>query len=158
MTLQRRVGFTEPIQLSVENLPPGITASESAILSSTGITQGYITLTAAPDAELTHRVVQVVGSVTTAAGNKYYRAATPVEVYRIQNNDQTVQRKNVIVSVTETAPFILSTMLGEGEDSEISMESLEVVVTPDGPIASDVCLILVQQKTPSNPDSDNQQL
>lgn len=134
VTLQRRVGFTEPIQLTIGNLPPGITASESAILSSTGITQGYITLTAAPDAELTHRVVQVVGSVTTAAGNKYYRTATPIEVYRIQNSAQTVQRKNVVVSVTETAPFIISTMLGEGGDSGISMEPLEVVVTPDGPI------------------------
>ena len=134
VTLQRRVGFTEPIQLSVENLPPGITASEGAILSSTGVTQGYITLTAVPDAELTHRVVQVVGSVTTAAGNEYHRAATPVEVYRIQNNDQTVQRKNVVVSVTETAPIVLSAMLDEGEDSRISAQPLEVVVTPDGPI------------------------
>ena len=134
VTLLRRVGFTEPIQLSVENLPAGITASEGAILSSTGVTQGYITLTAAPDAELTHRVVQVVGSVTTTAGNKYQRAATPVEVYRIQNNDQTVQRKNVVVSVTETAPVILSTMLGEGEDPGISVEPLEIVVTPDRPV------------------------
>ena len=134
VTLQRRVGFTEPIQLSVENLPVGITASEGAILSSTGVTEGYITLTAATDAELTHRIVQVIGSVTTAAGNEYHRAATPVEVYRIQNNDQTVQRKNVVVSVTETAPVILSTMLGKGEASEISVEPLEVVVTPDKPV------------------------
>ena len=66
---------------------------------------GYITLTAAPDAELEPRVVQVVGSVTTATGNEYRRAATPVEVYRIQNNDQTVQRRNVVVSVTETALY-----------------------------------------------------
>ena len=120
--LQRRVGFTEPIRLSVENLPPDITASESAILSGTGVTQGYITLTAAPDAELTHRVVQVVGAVTTATGNEYRRAAMPVEVYRIQNNDQTVQRKNVVVSVTETASIIVST------------ELKEIVVTPDTPI------------------------
>ena len=120
--LQRRVGFTEPIRLSVENLPPDITASQSAILSGTGVTQGYITLTATPDAELTHRVVQVVGAVTTATGNEYRRAATPVEVYRIQNNDQTVQRKNVVVSVTETASIIVSTGLEE------------IVVTPDTPI------------------------
>lgn len=120
--LQRRVGFTEPIRLSVENLPPDITASQSAILSGTGVTQGYITLTATPDAELTHRVVQVVGAVTTATGNEYRRAATPVEVYRIQNNDQTVQRKNVVVSVTETAAIIVSTGLEE------------IVVTPDTPI------------------------
>ena len=134
VTLQRRVGFTEPIQLAVENLPPGITASEGAILSSTGVTQGYITLTAAPDAELTHRVVQIVGSVTTTAGNEYQRAAMPVEVYRIQNNDQTVQRKNVVVSITETAPIILSTTLGKDGNSEVSTEPLEVVVTPDGSI------------------------
>ena len=134
VTLQRRVGFTEPIQLAVENLPPGITASEGAILSSTGVTEGYITLTAAPDAELTHRVVQVVGSVTTTAGNEYQRAAMPVEVYRIQNNDQTVQRKNVVVSITETAPIILSTTLGKDGNSEVSTEPLEVVVTPDGSI------------------------
>ena len=133
VTLQRRVGFTEPIRLTVENLPPGITASEGAILSSTGITEGYITLTAAPDAELTHRVVQVVGSVITTAGNEYQRAAMPVEVYRIQNNEQTVQRKNVVVSITETAPIILSTTL-KGGNSEVSTEPLEVVVTPDGTI------------------------
>ena len=134
VTLLRRVGFTEPIQLSVENLPLGITASEGAILSSTGVTEGYITLTAAPDAELTHQIVQVVGAVTTSAGNEYCRTATPVEVYRIQNNDQTVQRKNVVVSVTERAPVILSTMLGTGEESEISVQPLEVVVTPDKPV------------------------
>ncbi len=134
VTLQRRVGFTEPIRLSVENLPLGITASEGAILSSTGVTQGYITLTAAPDAELTHRVVQIVGSVTTTTGNEYQRAAMPVEVYRIQNNDQTVQRKNVVVSITETAPIILSTTLGTDGNSEVSTEPLEVVVTPDGSI------------------------
>ena len=122
VTLQRRVGFTEPILLSVENLPSDITASESAILSSTGITQGYITLTADPDADLANSVVQVVGSVTTATGDEFHRAATPVEIYRIQNNDQTVQRKNVVVSITEAAPIILSTELEE------------VVVTPDSRI------------------------
>ena len=122
VTLQRRVGFTEPIRLSVENLPSGITASESAIISGAGTTEGYITLTAASDAELAHRVVQVVGSVITATGNEYRRAAMPVEVYRIQNNDLTVQRKNVVVSVTETSPVILSTELAE------------IVVTPDTPI------------------------
>ena len=122
VALQRRVGFTEPIRLSVENLPPDITASESAILSGTGVTQGYITLTAASDAELTHRVVRVVGAVTAATGNEFRRAAIPVQVYRIQNNDQTVQRKNVVVSVTETSPIILTTDLEE------------IVVTPEAPI------------------------
>ena len=119
----------------MKTCPPGITASEGAILSSTGVTQGYITLTATPDAELTHRVVQVVGSVTTAAGDTYQRTAMPVEVYRIQNNDQTVQRKNVVVSVTETAPIILSATLSQDGDTGIPTGfPLEIVVTPDGSV------------------------
>ncbi len=122
VTLQRRVGFTEPILLSVENLPPGITASQSAILSEGGNEQGYLTLTAAPDAELAYSVVQVVGTVTTTSGHQIRRAATPVEIYRIRNNDQTVQRRNIVVSVTETSPII------------VSATPDEVVVTPDGPV------------------------
>jgi mono/diheme cytochrome c family protein len=122
VTLQRRVGFTEPILLSVENLPPGITASQSAILSEGGNEQGYLTLTAAPDAELAYSVVQVVGTVTTTSGHQIRRAATPVEVYRIRNNDQTVQRRNIVVSVTEASPII------------VSATPDEIVVTPDGPV------------------------
>lgn len=122
VTLQRRVGFTEPILLSVDNLPPGITASQSSILSEGGNNQGYLTLTAAPDADLAHSVVQVVGTVTTAAGNQIRRAATPIEVYQIRNNNQTVQRKNVVVSVTEANPII------------VTATPSEVIVTPDGPV------------------------
>lgn len=122
VSLQRRVGFTEPIRLSVGNLPAGITASESAILSSGGTNVGYLTLTAAPDAELAHSVVQVIGTVTTAAGQTLQRAATPVEVYRIQNNPLTVQRKNVVVSVTEAPPVRLSTV------------PEEITITPGSPV------------------------
>ncbi len=122
VSLRRRVGFTEPILLSVENLPPGIIASQSAILSEGRNNQGYLTLTAAPDAELTHSVVQVVGTVTTASGNQIRRAATPVEIYRIRNNDQNVQRKNVVVSITEASPIT------------VAVTPNEVVMTEDGPV------------------------
>ena len=122
VSLQRRVGFTEPIRLSVENLPAGITASDSAILSSGGNTVGYLTLTAAPDAELAHRIVKVIGTVATATGQTIQRAATPVEVYRIQNNPLTVQRKNVVVSVTEAPPVQLSTV------------PEEITITPGSPV------------------------
>lgn len=122
VTRQRQVGFTEPILLSVENLPAGITASQSAILPGARTNQGHLTLTAAPDATIAHSVVQVVGTVTTAYGHELRRTATPVEIYRIQNNDLTVRRKNVVVSVTEAAPFILSA------------EPEEVVVMPDAPV------------------------
>lgn len=122
VNLQRRVGFTEPILLSVDNLPQGITASQSAILTEGGNNVGYLTLTASPDAELAHSVVQVVGTVTTSSGHQIRRAATPVEVYQIRNNDQTVQRNSTVVSVTENTPIIVSTTPDE------------ITVTPDGPV------------------------
>ena len=122
VSLQRRVGFTEPIRLSVGNLPAGITASESAILASGGNNVGYLTLTAAHDAELAHSVVEVVGTVTTAAGQTIQRAATPIESYRIQNNPLTVQRKNVVVSVTASPPVRLSTV------------PEEITITPGNPV------------------------
>ena len=122
VTLLRRVGFTEPILLSVENLPPGITASQSAILSEGGNNQGFLTLTAAPDAELAHNVVQVVGTVTTTSGHHIKRTASPIEVYQIRNDDQSVQRQSTVVSVTESTPIIVAT------------NPSEVVVTPDGPV------------------------
>ena len=122
VSLQRRVGFTEPIRLSVGNLPAGITASESAILARGGNNVGYLTLTAAHDAELAHSVVEVVGTVTTAAGQTIQRAATPIESYRIQNNPLTVQRKNVVVSVTASPPVRLSTV------------PEEITITPGNPV------------------------
>ncbi len=122
VSLQRRVGFTEPIRLSVGNLPAGITASESAILASGGNNVGYLTLTAAQDAELAHSVVEVVGTVTTAAGQTIQREATPIESYRIQNNPLTVQRKNVVVSVTASPPVRLSTV------------PEEITITPGSPV------------------------
>ena len=122
VSLQRRVGFTEPILLSVENLPPGVTASQSAILAEGGNQQGYLTLTAAPDADLAHSVVQVIGTVTTTSGQEIRRAASPIEIFRIRDNDQTVQRKNIVVSITASTPIIISTIPNE------------VVVTPDGPV------------------------
>ena len=122
VNLQRRVGFTEPILLSVENLPPGVTASQSAILSEGGNNQGYLTLTAAPDADLAHSVVQVVGTVTTTSGHQIRRAASPIEIFQIRNNNQTVQRQNIVVSITESTPIIVTAIPNE------------VIVTPDGPV------------------------
>ena len=122
VNLQRRVGFTEPILLSVENLPPGVTASQSAILSEGGNNQGYLTLTAAPDADLAHSVVQVVGTVTTTSGHQIRRTASPIEIFQIRNNNQTVQRQNIVVSITEATPIIVTAIPNE------------VIVTPDGPV------------------------
>ncbi len=102
----RRVGFTGEIGIKVKNLPPGVTASSGAILQDTN--QGFITLTAAPDAPLGYSVVQVIGSVRTTSDKVIQRVATPVEAYRIQNQPLTVQRSSIVVSVTEEPRITLS--------------------------------------------------
>ena len=106
VTADRRVGFSGEIMLDVENLPPGVTASSGAILKE--MVDGIITLTAAPDAPLEHRVVQVVGSVTPLTGGLVKRAANPIEFYRLANQLLPVQRSSVVVSVTEPPNVILS--------------------------------------------------
>ena len=106
VTADRRVGFSGEISLDVENLPPGVTASSGAILKE--MADGIITLTAAPDAPLDHRVVQVVGSVMPLTGELVKRAANPVEFYRLANQLLSVQRSSVVVSVTEPPNVILS--------------------------------------------------
>ena len=102
----RRVGFTGEIALEVKNLPPGVKASPGAI--SGDMNRGFITLTAAPNAPLGYSVVQVLGSVKMASGEVIQRPATPVEVYRIQNQPQTVRRSSIVVSVTEAPKVTLS--------------------------------------------------
>ncbi len=106
VTADRRVGFSGEIMLEVENLPPGVSASTGAILKEMG--EGIITLTAAPDAPLDHRVVQVVGSVMPLTGGLVKRAANPIEFYRLANQLLPVQRSSVVVSVTEPPNVILS--------------------------------------------------
>ena len=106
VTADRRVGFSSEIMLDVENLPPGVTASSGAIMKEMG--QGIIALTAAPDAPLEHRVVQVVGSVMPLTGDLVKRAANPIEFYRLANQLLPVQRSSVVVSVTDPPNVILS--------------------------------------------------
>ena len=106
VTADRRVGFSGEISLEVQNLPSGVTASSGAILKEMG--EGIITLTAAPDAPLEHRVVQVVGTVMPLTGELVKRAASPIEFYRLANQLLPVQRSSVVASVTEPPNVILS--------------------------------------------------
>ena len=132
VTADRRVGFSGEIMLEVENLPPGVTASTGAILKEMG--EGIITLTAAPDAPLEHRVVQVVGSVMPLAGELVKRAANPIEFYRLNNQLLPVQRSSVVVSVTEPPIVTLS----------ISPDNLTIV--PETPVP----LKVVAQRKPGS--------
>jgi len=106
VTASRRVGFSGEIILEVENLPPGVTAASGAIFKE--MEEGIITLTAAHDAPLEHRVVQVIGAIQPLTGESLRRAANPIEVYRLADQSLSVQRSSVVVSVTEASNVSLS--------------------------------------------------
>ena len=132
VTADRRVGFSGEISLEVLNLPPAVTASSGAILKEMG--EGIITLTAAPDAPLKHRVVQVVGTVMPLTGELVKRAASPIEFYRLANQLLPVQRSSVVVSVTEPPNVILS----------VSPENL--TIAPETPVP----LRVIAQRKPGS--------
>ena len=132
VTADRRVGFSGEISLEVQNLTPGVTASSGAILKEMG--EGIITLTAAPDAPLEHRVVQVVGTVMPLTGELVKRTASPIEFYRLANQLLPVQRSSVVVSVTEPPNVILS----------VSPENL--TIAPETPVP----LRVIAQRKPGS--------
>lgn len=73
-------GLTGPVKVSIEGLPPGLTASPLTIPAS--MTQGVIVLSAAKDATRDASMVHVVGEVETeinGAKAVLRRVATPVE-------------------------------------------------------------------------------
>ena len=127
----RRVGFTGEIALAVENIPPGVTASSSAILGN--MNQGYITLTADADAELGYAVVEVAGTVKTVTGEQIRRPAIPVEVYLIQNQPLTVPRSSIVVSIREAPSITVSASPGHMRIGPDTRLPLKVTVNRTGP-------------------------
>ena len=136
----RRVGFTGEIALAVENIPPGVTASSSAILGN--MNQGYITLTADADAELGYAVVEVAGTVKTVTGEQIRRPAIPVEVYLIQNQPLTVPRSSIVVSIREAPSITVSASPGHMRIGPDTRLPLKVTVNRTGP-ARNLTLSLV---------------
>lgn len=52
--------------------------------------------------------MRVIGSVRPLTSETIKHPATPVEIYRIQNRQLTVQRLTIVVSVTEAPKVVLS--------------------------------------------------
>lgn len=97
VNVRRRVGITNDIEVVVKDLPAGVSASRCVIRPEEN--QGFMILSAAPDAKPgTFSLASVVGR-TTAGGKTLERTAQPFEIYRINNNPQNIPRGTMVVSV-----------------------------------------------------------
>jgi hypothetical protein len=109
--LTRREGFTGEVALAVRGLPPGVTATCPVIPAS--MTEGCILLTAAPDAAIDARAVEVTGTATLAGPGgetqSVTRAATPIqEIYTPGGGRGLYPVSLQVVSVTEPQDITVS--------------------------------------------------
>ncbi|HEU4753869.1 MAG TPA: hypothetical protein VFU47_12245, partial [Armatimonadota bacterium] len=119
-----RVGIPGDIEISVEGLPPGVTASPTRLRPDEN--QGFITLSAAADAKPgSFSRVRVVGRATVN-GKVIEREASVYEVYRINNNPQNLYRSEMVVTV---GPEIGWTVSLEPGAARMSPESGPVTFT-----------------------------
>jgi hypothetical protein len=107
VTADRRDGFGNEINLAVQNLPPGFTASGAIIPA--GQPQAKLTITAPPDAPLTVFAPAVVGTATLG-DQPFTRTAVGAEdVMQAFSYRHVVPTKEFVVAVIETSLFGLST-------------------------------------------------
>ncbi len=95
--IRRRVGVTSDIEVTLNNLPTGITASKAVIRPDQN--QGFVILTAAPDAKLGSYTLTRPVAKAVVSGQTVEREIQPLEIYLINNNRMIRPAGNMVVSV-----------------------------------------------------------
>jgi hypothetical protein len=117
VTADRRDGFGPDINLAVQDLPAGFTASDAIIPSGQG--QAKLTITAPPDAPLTVFSPTVVGTAMLSE-NPFTRTAFGAEdVMQAFSLRHVVPTKEFVVAVIETSLFDLSTNVPSPDGIEV---------------------------------------
>lgn len=106
----RRDNLAGPITLTVNNLPPGVTATPAIIAPEDDKT--VIVLTAAPGITVQDRIVTITGSAPGADGTLAIRRARPFEILRINNQQRLLSRSTQIVAVTSDTPTFSLEVVG----------------------------------------------
>jgi len=103
----RRENLKGAIELTVRNLPAGVTAAAAVLPPDDD--KAILTLTANRAVTLDSRVVYVEGRYRD--GEKaIVRRATPLEIYRVNNNEKRQERLAQVVGITtDPVPFTLET-------------------------------------------------
>jgi hypothetical protein len=117
----RRTGIPGEIQVVFPKLPAGVTASGGVIRAEEN--QGFVVLTAAPEAQPGAFVVTGAVARAQVEGSTIERPVAPFDVYRINNNPQITYRESMVVSV------------GPEPEWSVSIEPAQMAMTLDaGPV------------------------
>jgi hypothetical protein len=109
----RRENLKSPITLTLQNLPPGVTASSAVVPPDDE--KAIIAVTAAADATIQGAVIAVEGRADGTDGAPLMRRARPLEVYNVNNNARTMGRSSQVVAVANTPPAFTLALKDTGE-------------------------------------------
>ena len=117
----RRDGFDGDIEIAIEGLPAGVTASPVTIGGAS--TVGTLVLVAAADAQDSHGEIKITGKAHVAGAAVARAARSGVVVWGAQNGNESARSRlaqGIMLSVlgSETAPALVEA--GEGKVWEIS--------------------------------------
>ena len=107
--LTRREGGVERVNVEVtaEGLPAGVTAQECILPPDKN--DGYLILTASPDAKSSTAPIKIVATAQVAGGSAR-TVAVPQDLYRLNNQERTVNRQEQVLAVRGKPEFYASFM------------------------------------------------
>jgi hypothetical protein len=109
ITAVRKDGFNGEIKLAAQDLPKGFVASDAAIAENQ--TVAYMTMTSPPDAAMEFYSPAVVGTATVGAQTVTRKALPAEEQMQAFSFRHTVPTQELLLSVKDTPPFVLSVKL-----------------------------------------------
>jgi len=113
----RKDNFTNEIVVSVQDLPPGFSASQAVI--ATGRNQAPLTITAPPDAELGVVEPTVIGSATVGGQNLVRKAFPAESVMQAFSFTYLLPAHDLLLAVLEAAPFRVFPQVEAGQELEL---------------------------------------
>ena len=149
--VERRNGFTGPVQLSVRGLPPGVSAPPAFIPAE--LDQANLVLTAAPGARMDIRNVQVVGTALLQGehgqSQRIERVAKPYATMGEAGGKSLFPVHNAAVAIVEGSDIILEPSPREVRLRPGESVTVKIHVTRDhysGPVELNVILWNLMQR------------
>ena len=157
VTVERRNGFSGPVELLVRGLPEGVVAHRSVIPSH--LAQGRIVLTAAPAAKLDSKNVEVVGRsevrLSDGRSREIERVAKPHAPMGQAGGRSFYPVQSVTVAVTEGSDIIMEATPKQVELRAGESAAVDIKLTRDnyeGPVEMNVILWNLTQRFSKLPE------
>lgn len=112
VTVERTAGFTEPIELQVDELPRGVSI-EGELIVPAGAAQHKLTVKAAEDADVVARVFGLRGRAKVGDAERVKGAIAVAKGSLCPGSESEMQTTTLLLAVTMAPPFSLELVDGE---------------------------------------------